>query len=130
LATQALNGCLEWGQSRGAHFYELFFDQNEPYRGHISDRQRNPQAAKQVPLIARVTLKPECDMRQTPALQAADLFAWCVSHTNKTTHEWQKRLLSLPRLDEWLRYDDLVNPIPGVAELVERWKLPARKPTR
>jgi hypothetical protein len=129
MATQALNACLEWGQSRGADFWHLFFDQNEPYCGHVSDRQRNPRALKQVPLLKRIFIKPSPDMRRSPALQLADMFAWCVSHKNKHRHEWHRDLINLKRLDRWLGYDDLVNPIPGVADLVEKWKLPRRRPT-
>jgi len=130
LATQALHACLEWGQSRGAHVWYLFFDQNEPYRGHISDRRHNPKAVRQVPLMDRVFIQEEADMRYVAALQAADLFAWCVSHKKKHLHAWQTDLLRLPRLDEWIEYGDLLKPIPGVADLVKKWKLPRRRATR
>ena len=130
LAVQALYASLEWGRSRGVDFWYLIFDQNEPYRGHVSDRKRNPKAVKQVPLMDRVTHVGESDMRNVPALQIADLFAWCVSHKEKYLHKWQNDLLTLPRFDEWIEYGAAVRPIAGMAELVKSWKLPRRRPTR
>jgi len=130
-ATQSLNGCLQWGQDiMGAHYYHLFFDQSEPFRGHIVDRQRNPKVLKQLPLLSRIARNDEVDMRQTPALQMADLFAWCVSHKSRARLKWHKALLDIPRMDEWIDYKELMKPVPGVASLVSSWKLPKRKPTR
>jgi hypothetical protein len=62
LATQALNACLEWGQSRGAHFWDLYFDQGEPFMGHASDRKRSPKARRQLPLLDRIATSenPTC----------------------------------------------------------------------
>ena len=130
LATQALNACFEWGTSRGTDWYDLFFDKNEPYRGHVVDRKRNPKARRQVPEIEKVSLIAEADMVHVPALQMADLLAWCVSHKRTPARNWQKRLLSLARVDEWLEYNNLIKPIPGVADLIREWKLSPRKPTR
>jgi hypothetical protein len=132
LATTALYRCLEWGSEiLMADWYHLFFDQNEPFRGHVSDRTRNPKAVKQIPLLDRIVMKGEVDMRVTPALQVADLFAWCVSHKNALPrYEWQDRLLSHKYMDEWLEYDKLVKPIQQTVDIVKQWKLPSRKPTR
>ena len=85
---------------------------------------------KQVPIIDRVTYIGESDMRKAPALQLADLFAWCVSHKHKDLYEWQSNLLKVPRLDEWIDYSEAIKPIAGTAELVKTWKLPRRRPTR
>jgi len=131
-ATQAVNRCLEWGKDIAhADFYHLFFDQGEPFRGHISDRKRNPKALKQLPLLDRIMHIGESDCRYVPALQLADLFAWCVSHKNRTPrYGWQTKVLSLPRIDEWLDYKLLVKPLPATANLVKSWNLPRRRPTR
>lgn len=130
-ATQAAWRCLEWGADIAkADFYHLFFDRGEPFRGHICDRMRNPKAQKRLPLLDRITHIGESDCRHVPALQLADLFAWCVSHKNKMPYRWQTRVLNLPRIDEWLDYKELVKPFPTTANLVKSWKLPRRRPTR
>ena len=130
-ATQNLARCFELGRDvMGANFYHLFFDQNEPFRGHICDRQRSPKALKQLPLLDRITRNDEADMRTQPALQMADLFAWCVSHKSTVQQKWHEAVLLIPRMEEWIGYADLVKPISGVAQLVGSWKLPKRKPTR
>ncbi|SRR5579875_412517 len=130
-ATQNLAGCLEWGRDiMGAHFYHLFFDRNEPFRGHVCDRQRNAKAVKQLPLLERIRRNDEVDMRTVPALQMADLFAWCVSHKGTVRWKWHEAVLELPRMDEWLEYANLLKPIPGVPQLVNSWRLPKRKPSR
>jgi len=130
LATQALHACIEWAESRGAHFMDLFYDRSEPYRGHAVDRQRNPKAVMQLPSLTRITIHPDIDASCTPALQMADLFAWNVTHKEAAKRPWHHALLDLPRGDEWIGYDDLIKPIPGVPDLVKSWKLPKRKPTR
>ena len=130
-AVQALYACLEWGRENArAERYHLFFDQGEPYHGHIVDRKRNSKVLKQLPLLANITHSGEADMRLEPALQLADLYAWCVSHKAQDQgFKWQQKLLRMDRTDEQLTYDVLINPIPGVADLVKSWKLPRRRPT-
>jgi hypothetical protein len=131
-STQALHRFLEWGTELAhADFYHLVFDQNEPFRGHIEDRRRNKKAKKEFPILGRIMSATDADMRHVPALQVADLFAWCVSHKNKQPYfSWQKRLLDLDRMDDWISSEHLANPITRTLELAKEWKLPPRKPTR
>lgn len=128
--TQALAKCLEWGVNAVAEHHHLIFDQGEAFRGHIVDRNRSRKALKDVPVLGKITSIEEADMRKLPPLQLADLYAWCVSHKERNLgFRWQEQLLSMDRDDEWITYDRLINPIPGVADLVGGWKLPRRKPT-
>jgi hypothetical protein len=133
-ATSTVLRCLEWGGHIGAKFYHLIFDQGEPFMSHILDRQNNKKARKHLaPITSRITSIGQSDMRDVPALQMADLFAWCISHKNqKPRHNWQNRLLSQHArwVDDWFTYDQLINIIPGVSDLVKSWKLPGRTPTR
>jgi len=132
-ATQSVAMVLARGAGMGAHFVHLIFDQNEPFMGHIYDRQHNKKASKHLkPFAGKISDLSETDMRAVPALQMADLFAWSYSHKNmKPLHEWQKKLLSRRKwVDDWFDYDALVKVIPGVASLVQSWGLPPRKPTR
>ena len=114
----------------GALWYHLFFDRGEPFMGHIQDRWNNKKSKKRVQMMDRITQVGELDMRQVPALQMADLIAWCVSHKDSQTHGWQRKLLRFHWLHDHLDFDKMINPIPHVHKLVESWKLPKRKPTR
>ena len=132
-ATQAVDRAIARGKVIGVHHYYLTFDQNEPFMGHILDRQHNRKARKHLaPVIERISHIGESDMREVPALQMADLFAWCYSHKKRTPRfDWQNRLLSHRKwIDDWYTYDKLIRIIPGVADLVQSWGLPPRKPTR
>jgi hypothetical protein len=134
LVTQVLHGCLKWDIDYiGSNTWHLFFDQNEPYRGHVCDRQNKREMLRKFPLMKKVVENAEADMRHVPALQLADLFAWCVSQKNrKRPFNWQDKVLSLDRghMWEWLDYAALTHPIPGMTDLMKSWKLPKRKPTR
>jgi hypothetical protein len=117
----------------GAHFYHFVFDQNEPFMGHVSDRQTNRKAKKHLKsFVDRILSTTTGNMREVPALQMADLFAWCVSQKGrKPRFRWQNRLLNQRDwFHDWFGYDQIVNPIPGVPALVKSWNLPRRKPTK
>lgn len=132
-ATQSVAQVIARGAVMGVDFYYLTFDQNEPFVGHILDRQNNRKARKHLePITGRISQIAQADMRDVPALQMADLFAWCYSHKKRTSRfRWQNRLLSHRRwIDDWFEYDALVKVIPGVADTVKSWGLPRRRPTR
>jgi hypothetical protein len=132
-ATQSVMQAITRGEVMGAHFYHLVFDQHEPFMKHIIDRQTNKKARKQLgPIVERITSVIPADMRRVPALQMADLFAWCYSHKNvKPHHVWQKKLLAhRDWVDDWFGYDALVKIKPGVAGLVNSWDLTPTRPTR
>jgi hypothetical protein len=133
-ATSTVLRCLQWGEHIGADFYHFIFDQGEPFMSHVLDRQNNKKARKHLaPITGRITSIGQSDMRDVPALQMADLFAWCISHKNNTPrHGWNNRLLNhhAKWVDDWFDYDQLIKILPGVSNLVNSWKLPARTPTR
>jgi hypothetical protein len=43
-ATESVSFCLKRGERLGANWYHLYFDQGEPFYGHIDDRMRHPKA--------------------------------------------------------------------------------------
>ncbi len=132
-ATQSVATLLVRGTNRDTNFYHLFFDQNEPFMGHIYDRQHNKRAKKHLrPFAGKISQIGERDMRDVPGLQAADLFAWSYSHQKELgLHDWQKKLLKHGRwVNDWYAYEALARVIPGVADTVRSWNLPPRKPTR
>ena len=136
LAVQSFYRMIECSQLIKASFLYLYFDRNEPFRGHISDRLRNKRFTGDIKkdgfdIERRVAHIGESDMRAVPALQAADLLAWCVGHQDNIAFEWQKELLGIDRIQEWLDYSELSKPIAGLSDLVNnRWKFPRRRRTR
>jgi len=136
LVTQAISRVMEWGEKHHnppVTAYHLFFDRNEPYRGYIHDRWVSKKARRALPLLNKVVEVGEVlDMRITPALQLADLYAWCRSQKGKPPDfKWKRKLLKMDRIGEVLTYEAMVNSlIPGVTKIVESWNLPRKKPTR
>lgn len=132
-ATESLSFCLKWGRAIGAKWYHLYYDQGEPFYGHIDVRMRNRKAKRAIPLLAKVANYGQSNMRIVPAIQAADLFGWCIIHNDDVSRSWHKRLHSLST-SSWqslaLEYKHLLNPRKGVLDLTASWKLPQRAPTK
>jgi hypothetical protein len=74
--SEVLGFVFRWGQKVVAECHHLYFDQGEEYRGHALDRARSDRVKKTNPIFNDVVVKDEVNMRHTPALQLADLFAW------------------------------------------------------
>ncbi len=134
LATQSVSRIVRQGELFGATSYDLMFDRNEPYMGHVSDRMHSKRAQKNIkPITEKIASVGEGDAHQIYGLQMADLFAWCYSHSQikYPRFKWKNRLLNLRWwVDDRYEYDALKSVIQGVPEIVEAWRLPNRKPTR
>jgi hypothetical protein len=129
--TESLGFCFQWGRKIGMESYQLYFDQGEPFYGHVCDRKSNKKARKQINPMKNVVHLGESDMRNVPALQVADLFAWCINHNDDVRREWHARLNRLPNWSSTiLDYDHLVKPTPGALERTAAWNLPKRKVNR
>ena len=128
--TETLGLVFRWGRRLGAEYYELFFDQNEPFYGHFCDRRYNRKPRKEIAPMEKVVHSGQLNSKVSPALQMADLFAWCTNHINDVRRDWHRRLNYLPWdsliLDEKL----LLKPIPGALERAEAWNLPKRNKDR
>jgi len=127
-ASESLGLCFNWGRHVGAQWYELYFDQGEPFYGHVYDRKHNKKSRKAITPMDKVVHLGELDMRVVPALQMADLFAWCINHNDAVSRKWHERLHSLYWDSLILDYDHLLKPTPGALERTAAWKLPRRKP--
>jgi len=125
--SEVLGFCFQWGRLIRSEWYELFFDQGEPFYGHVYDRRHNKKSKKAITPMEKVCALAEVDMRCSPALQVADLFAWCINHNNDVRREWHARLNKLPWGSTILDYDHLVNPTPGALERTTAWNLPPRR---
>ena len=128
--TETLGLVFGWGKRLGADYYELYFDENEPFYGHFCDRRNNKKSRREITLMRKVAHHGQSNAKISPALQIADLFAWCANHIKDVRREWHRRLNYLPLdsliLDEKL----LLNPIPGALERTAAWKLPTRSVAR
>jgi hypothetical protein len=127
-ATESLSFVFKWGKYIGAESYELYFDQGEPFYGHILDRKQNKKSIKCITLMEKITQLCKCNAQQVYAMQIADLFAWCINHNDNATRNWHRKLNDLkswwsPILD----YEHLLYPMEGVLDLVKSWKLPERR---
>jgi hypothetical protein len=111
-----------------ADCYHLVFDRGEPFKGHVDDRLANKKARQQFPVFSKIASITEAASSAYPALQVTDLYAWCVSQKDKRRFDWQKHLLSLDRLDQFLPYDRLIHPKDLAVQFVKEWKLPPRRP--
>jgi hypothetical protein len=72
----------------------------------------------------------ESDMRNVPALQAADLFAWAEndSHRRRMLRPWQERLLvDVDRERYFYDYEKLIGEVfHDVIAMANSWRLPKR----
>ena len=129
-ATESLGFCFRHGTLLGAEWHHLYFDQGEPFYGHVLDRKNHPKAREAIPSLGKVAHIGESNMRLVPALQMVDLFAWCITHSEVVTREWHKGLNGLPWQSLSLDYDKLMNPKEGALEQAKSWKLPRRRRTK
>ncbi len=88
--------------SVGAHttasILTLTFDRNESLKGHIEDRLRSRKARHDLKErygnIDRITV---ANAHDNPALQMADLYAWCYSNPLTKGRKFQRKLRSHKR---------------------------------
>lgn len=136
LAIHSVAHALDCCDKFKAHFLQLYFDQNEPFMGHIKDRLRNRKFRrdsrdKDEFDPDRIVHIGEADMRRVPALQAADLLAYCVGHSTDVRFSWQKAVLDRHRFKEWFDYSVLSQIDQDHYDRISlRFKFPRRKPTR
>ncbi len=128
-ASETLSFVFRYGRRLGVEGYQLYFDQNEPFRGHVCDRRNTKKPRKQIAEMEKVVHIGESDMRVSPALQIADLFAWCINHQDNVRRKWHERLGYLSWDSYILTYEYLINPTPGALERTAAWNLPRRKRT-
>jgi hypothetical protein len=127
--TEALGFCFKRGRDVGAKHFELYFDQGEPFYGHVSDRYRSSKAKRAMPLLEAIVHLGESNMRVVPALQMADLFAWCVNHNHRVVRQWHIALHNLPWKSLFLDYALLIKPSPKAIDMTRAFGLPRRVST-
>jgi hypothetical protein len=99
------------------------------------DRIRNPKFVKfmtqnGVDIERRFVVGPELDMRDFPALQAADLLAWSVGQDGAARFAWQQTVLDITRAKEVLEYEVLRSPDPITMNFVRYCNFPKRAATK
>lgn len=133
LALDTVNACMSFGKDYiGANKFRLVYDQNEPFRGHIVDRRKSQRALKAYPVLEEIVEIKEDDSRLVPALQVADLFAYCYSHKRDagSKPKWEEKVLKIPLNEGYGDKSRLMKPIPKTVEVVRSLKLPKRAKTR
>jgi hypothetical protein len=88
----------------------------------------NKKAKKVIPWLGKTVLAAKADMRDVPALQASDLFAWTINHTYRRVarFDWEKRLLAIDRDEETFQYKRLISPNMEKLAVTRSWELPKR----
>lgn len=129
--SEVLGFVFRWGRKVGAEQHHLYFDQGEAFRGHAIDRVNSDRVKDESPIFNNVVVNAEVNMRHTPGLQLADLFAWCISHNDDTDKRlWHRALNDLPVFPSWesvfMNEKYLANPTPGALERTAEWRLPRR----
>jgi len=129
--SEVLGFVFRWGRRVSAEWHHLYFDQGESYRGHALDRVRADRVKETSSVFNYVVVNDEANMRHTPALQLADLFAWCISHNDDPNKRiWHRALNDLPVDPSWesVYMDEkyLASPTPGALERTASWRLPRR----
>ena len=129
---QALGETLLWSenQARCDHCY-FFFDQGEPFYGHLCQILQSKKALRDAYLLKKIIQRSEANMEFVPALQLADLYAWCQTHRlSEWKPKWQVKLLSSHFRWQWI---DKTN-IHDVNHIHQRnfltWRLPKRAATK
>lgn len=127
-AVHAAAMCQTYGFFTGHSKAQFFYDRGEPFCGHIRDRMNNKKARKMIPRLGKTVVTAEADMRDVPALQAADLLAWTINHTYKrgARFDWERRLLAVDRDEETFQYERLISPNMERLAVTRSWRLPKR----
>lgn len=125
---QALGEVLLWSENQAAcKQCHLFFDQGEPYYGHLCQLLQNKKALKSAWLLNKITQKSEADMRVTPGLQLADLYAW--SQCNRLSEWnpiWRQKLLRSHFRWQWIDRTNIHDVNQDHQTEWLRWNLPRR----
>jgi hypothetical protein len=90
--SESLRFGFEWGRKIGAEQFHLHFDRGERFRGYAIHRRNSKQAKKDAPYLGKIVVCGAADSGVTPALQMADLFAWCISHNDDVARWWHRVL--------------------------------------
>jgi hypothetical protein len=128
--TQAMNLVFSYGTNfLKAENFELYFDQNEKFYGHVHDRVTNKKSRRIDPIWERVIHHGEANSKKVIPLQVADLFAWAAKDAEQAKtlrYKWQEHLTDVFSEAEVFRYEYLKNPNAEVVSRVSSWRLPRR----
>ena len=129
---QAVEEVLLWAREKAfCEFCHFFFDQGEPYYGHLVQWLQNKRARKYAPFLDMIVHRSESDMRHVPALQLADLYAWTQNNRNsKWSPEWKQKLIASHFQWQWIDKTNIGNVRKDHEAAWKSLKLPARSKTK
>lgn len=131
---QTLAQILEWsehGANPRCDECHFFFDQGEPFYGHLVQLLQNKKAKRDALSLERITSRTETDMRRVPALQLADLLAWSQGHKmDEDKPEWHERILASGFSRHWIDRITSADTMPDQQAIWNSWGLPKHRATR
>jgi len=126
--TRIMNWSIDQADCDHCHF---FFDQGEPFLGHLYQWMQNKAALRDAPYLEKISFKTEADAALTPALQLADLYAWAQSHKLIARPPiWQTKLLRSHFEWQWFDKSNLNDVDASVQDMWRSWNLPKRATTK
>lgn|GEM_PF-1590178 len=127
-----LSEVIQWAQANAkADECQLFFDQGEPFYGHLQHMLQSKKAKVDATALLLVASTAEANMRRVPALQLADLYAWCVAHRHRPAKpRWQEIVLATHY--RWIHIDssNVQNINRQSLRTAASWGMPNRAPTK
>lgn len=134
LLRQSVAQILPWSEyganprCRECHF---FFDQGEPYYGHLVQLLESKKAMNDARELKRITGRTEADMRRVSALQLADLLAWSYSHKfDENKPDWHESILASGFQSQWVDETTIRNNLPDSQRKWNSWGLTKRRASR
>ena len=129
---QALGDVLLWSENQAkceaCHF---FFDQGEPFYGHLKQLLDSKKAVEDAPLLRKIAHRSESDMRHVPAIQLADLYAWAQGNRNSAWNpDWKRKLLNSHFQWQWIDKTNIHDVNHDHQTAWASWKLPPRARTK
>ena len=128
---QALHASMLWGDDQAQCTQQsLCFDRGEPFYGFVCNILESRRARREALGLSRIISRTEADMRDVPALQLADLYAWSVNHhSQQNTRKWHKDLLDAKHGGEYLTKEVFENNVIDPT-IWNSWGIAKRKDTK
>jgi len=129
---QAISVVIEWSEEQAAcEECHCIFDRGEPFYGHLVHLLESRKARKDATLLQKISFPIEAISARTPALQLADLYAWCQGHRNAPDQpKWHSKILKTHFRWLWIDGTNVQDIDRASQDVFLTWKLPKRKATK
>jgi hypothetical protein len=129
---QAVEEVLIWAREKAnCDKCNFFFDQGEPYYGHLVQWLQNKKAREYAPAIEMIASHSQANMRWVPALQLADLYAWTQNNKHSSWNpKWKQKLLRSHFQWQWIDKNNIDRVRKDHAVAWKSFNLPRRAKTK